>query len=80
MEEQDLTAIDFAALEAELADPLAPSPVMPLDDASHHFLREAFAQTSSRWEELYDPGILSPNADFVLQMMTSRVAEGPPSG
>jgi hypothetical protein len=80
VEEPDMTAVDFAALEVELTDPLAPSPVLPLDDASHHFLREAFAQTSSRWEELYQPGILSADADFVLQMMSSRVAESPAEG
>lgn len=77
VEGPDVTAVDFAALEAELADPLAPGSILPLDDASHHFLREAFAQTSNRWEQLYAPDILSPDAGFVLQMMTSRVAESP---
>lgn len=75
-----MTAIDFGPLEAELADPVAPHPFLRLDDASHHFLREAFAETRGCWDALYDPTILSPDAEFALQLMTSRVAESPAEG
>jgi hypothetical protein len=72
--------VDFSALDAELADPFMPAPLFPLDDLSDHMLREEFARTTSHWDELYDPCILSPDADFTLQMMMSSTAERPTEG
>jgi hypothetical protein len=71
--------VDFSALEAELADPLAGAS-LPLDDFSLFKIREAFALTSMRWHELCDPSTLSADADFVFQMMTSKVGEDPGDG
>jgi hypothetical protein len=75
-----VTGVDFAALEAELGEPLAPGSAFSIDDASQHFLRAAFAQTSSRWHERYDLGILSPDGDVALKLMMSRTAESPAVG
>lgn len=75
-----MSEVDFSALEAELADSLAPGPLFALEDFSDHLLREAFANTSSRWEEFYEPSLLSPDAEVAFQLMTSRVAESPADG
>jgi hypothetical protein len=77
MEQEDT---DFSALEAELDAPLAAGSTLPLEDFAQHLLRDAFAETSGHWEEFYDPTFLSPDADYVLQLMTSRVAESPAEG
>ena len=77
-EESRPSVVDFTALDAEVADHGGFS--LPLDDFAHHNLREAYAQTASGWHQFYDPNILTPDTEYVFQLMMSRVAETPAEG
>jgi hypothetical protein len=72
--------VDFSALEQALGEPLLPGAMRPLEDFAQHLLREAFAETIGRWEEFYDPSLLTADADYAFQLMTSRAAENPAEG